>query len=341
MKIKKNKKNGFTIIEILIAVFIIGLIVTLASISINKIREKGRDIKRVDNIKQIQLALEMYRRDVGSYPETLNFGEQLVNPSNSNIVYLDKIPTNLFYGGGDCPNEEYSYSLTDGKYEIEFCLENSQTEIESGYNCATISGISNGECFQCGSLLIYQEQSYETVQIGDQCWMAENLDSGIIINGGVLQSDNYITEKYCYNNTESNCGIYGGLYQWNEAINHNTSTTQGICPTGWHVPTYDDFTILSNYLGGILISGEKLKASSTDPIPWDGTNSSNFTALPAGVYSESWGTFRSFGSHTYFWSSSNYILNESQTFHLSGSMTSFSPGNINQAYGLSIRCLKN
>jgi prepilin-type N-terminal cleavage/methylation domain-containing protein len=106
---KGNRKNGFTLIEIIIVLFIIGLIITLANFSINVIREKGRDIKRIDNIKQIQLALEMYRRDVGSYPETITFGGQLTNPTNPNIIYLNEIPTNLSYKNNEnCLDEEYT-----------------------------------------------------------------------------------------------------------------------------------------------------------------------------------------------------------------------------------------
>ena len=348
---RETKKNGFTLIEIIIALFIIGLIVTLASISINKIREKGRDIKRVDNIKQIQLALEMYRRDVGSYPETLNFGEQLVNPSNSNIVYLDKIPTNLFYGGGDCPNEEYSYSLTDGKYEIEFCLENFQTEIESNYNCATVSGISNGRCFQCGTLLSYQEENYNTVQIGNQCWMAENLNSGIMINSSVLQSNNDVIEKYCSNNIEGNCDVYGGLYQWNEMMQYLTDEgSQGICPNNWHIPTDAEWTELTRYVigdpfcdpnSGCPPAGEKIKANAENIPSWNGTDDFNFSALPSG-FCNNLGVFYPLGVRAHFWSStlkSSSLIPIQRNIHSTHNEIDFDTADF--SWGFSIRCIKD
>lgn len=348
---KKNKKNGFTLIEIIVSLFIIGLIITIANISINKVREKGRDVKRIDNIKQIQLALEMYRRDVGSYPETLNFGEQLVNPSNSNIVYLDKIPTNLFYKGSNCPNEEYAYTLDDGKYEIEFCLENFQTEIESNYNCATVSGISNGRCFQCGTLLSYQEENYNTVQIGNQCWMAENLNSGTMINSTVLQLNNDNIEKYCPNNIEDNCDIYGGLYQWNEMMKYSTEEgSQGICPTGWHLPTNNEWTELTRYViddpscdtsSGCPPSGEKIKASAENTPPWNGTNDFNFSALPAG-FCNNLGVFYSPGTRAHFWSSTIktfFTVPIQINIHSAHNEIDFDTTDFNWSF--SVRCIKN
>ena len=355
---KKNKKNGFTLIEIIVSLFIIGLIITIANISINKIREKGRDVKRIDNIKQIQLALEMYRRDVGSYPETLNFGEQLVNPSNSNIVYLDKIPTNLFYKGNNCPNEEYAYTLDDGKYEIEFCLENFQTEIESNYNCATVSGIKNEKCFnpfECGDLLSYAGKSYTTIQIGDQCWFQENLNIGTMISGLENQTNNSIIEKYCYNNDINNCNVYGGLYKWNEAMNHNTSILQGICPDDWHIPTDSDWIELGNFidsenytpLDGPIGSPEDIGGFWNNakiplvPTSWGGNNSSGFTALPAGGCFDP-NDFTELNNQTWFWSSSEYNPNKSWISALLSDPSAFfrySEGI--KEYGISIRCLKN
>ncbi len=74
--------------------------------------------------------------------------------------------------------------------------------------------------WSCGDLIIDDRdgQTYNTVQIDDQCWLAENLNIGIMINGAYNQSDNGVINKYCYDNDPSNCEIYGGLYQWDEMI---------------------------------------------------------------------------------------------------------------------------
>ena len=92
-------------------------------------------------------------------------------------------------------------------------------------------------------------QIYKTVMIGDDWWMAENLNYGLAIDsfhGGSAedgtQSDNGIDEKYCYLNNSENCNTYGGLYSWNEAMKYDSiSRPRGICPDGWHIPSEKQF----------------------------------------------------------------------------------------------------
>ncbi|MBK7631804.1 MAG: hypothetical protein IPJ23_14080 [Ignavibacteriales bacterium] len=91
--------------------------------------------------------------------------------------------------------------------------------------------------FVCGQDIIYEGKTYGTVLIGTQCWMKENLNVGTMIQGNSNQSNNGVKEKYCYNNDTANCSIYGGLYQWNEAMQYvTTEGARGICPEGW-IPT--------------------------------------------------------------------------------------------------------
>jgi uncharacterized protein (TIGR02145 family) len=125
-------------------------------------------------------------------------------------------------------------------------------------------------------------QQYRTVRIGDQQWMAENLN----YNGGM---------RTCYNRDPSQCGIYGGLYSWEEAME--------VCPAGWHLPTLEEWEILSAFLGGEE-AGQKMKAGSTDPVPWDGNNESGFTAIPAGAGNGE--GFHRKGDWALFWSGTEY-----------------------------------
>ena len=80
----------------------------------------------------------------------------------------------------------------------------------------------------------YAGKTYNTVQIGSQCWLKENLDVGTMINStssGYQQTNNSIIEKYCYDNNPANCETYGGLYEWPEAMQYSTTPgTKGICP---------------------------------------------------------------------------------------------------------------
>jgi uncharacterized protein (TIGR02145 family) len=138
----------------------------------------------------------------------------------------------------------------------------------------------------------YAGKTYNTVAIGDQCWLKENLDVGNMIDSLQNQSDNSTIEKYCYRNNPANCTTYGGLYQWAEAVQYKngaTNTTspspaftgniQGICPTGWHIPTYAEFQTLATTVNN---DGNTLKAIGQDGTS---TNTSGFSALFAGYLS--------------------------------------------------------
>ncbi len=88
----------------------------------------------------------------------------------------------------------------------------------------------------------YEGKVYNTVQIGSQCWLKENLNVGTMIDGSLEQTDNSIIEKYCYSNDPVNCDAYGGLYQWDEMMQYTTMQgVQGICPSGWHVPDDEEW----------------------------------------------------------------------------------------------------
>lgn len=160
-------------------------------------------------------------------------------------------------------------------------------------------------------ILFYEDRQYNTVKIGDQCWLKENLNVGTMINGGQGMTDNGIIEKYCYDNSEANCNMYGGLYQWDEMMDYiTTEGVQGICPEGWHLPTDIEWTALTTYLGDMNVAGGKMKSTRTTPDPhprWNSpnafaTNSSGWSGFPGG-YRNSNGGFLDFGSFGYWWSS--------------------------------------
>jgi len=184
------------------------------------------------------------------------------------------------------------------------------------------------------------EQSYTTVQIGTQCWMAENLNIGTIINSS-NQTDNDTIEKYCYGNDTTNCETYGGLYQWNEMMQYvTTEGAQGICPTGWHLPTDAEWTDLKDLLGAT--AGGELKETGTahwSPPNEGATNSSGFTALPGG-YRFTDGSFYGLASLAYFWAS-----RENASYALSY-ILHFDTWNMDRGFnlkadGFSVRCIKN
>ncbi len=198
--------------------------------------------------------------------------------------------------------------------------------------------------------------TYNTVQIGSQCWLKSNINSGTRINGTVEQTNNSILEKYCYNNSETNCSVYGGLYQWGEAVqylNGASNTTSwnpvptgfviGVCPTGWHVPTLNDWNALVAFLGGATVAGGKMK--ETGLVHWaspnaGATNESGFTGLPGGQR-ELNGTFTLLTFDGFFWSSTEAGPNAAYYLKLDYNTASAAISTDNKAKGFSVRCLRN
>ena len=143
---------------------------------------------------------------------------------------------------------------------------------------------------------------YRTVTIGGATWLAENLDykfSGCGIGGGGSPTT---PNAWYYNNDEATYGIDGArkcglLYNWYacKLLNDNRSD---LIP-GWHVPTNDEWTALSNAVGGMGVAGTRLKATNVDwATSWGGTDDYGFGVLPAGRY---YGSFYDVGSYAYFW----------------------------------------
>jgi uncharacterized protein (TIGR02145 family) len=154
------------------------------------------------------------------------------------------------------------------------------------------------------SLLVDQRdgRTYKTVRIGDQVWMAENLNYGKVVKD-CDQQNNGIIEETFYENDSTMGAVYGGLYTWDEAMNWQNNDGRGICPEGWHIPTLAEWFQLSQFLG-IDFAGQQLKASKRDSIPWDGNNNSGFTAIPSGVAYQKY--FGRKGHWAVYWSSTAY-----------------------------------
>ncbi len=210
--------------------------------------------------------------------------------------------------------------------------------------------------WQCGDLLIDTRdgREYSTVQIGEQCWMAENLNIGTQINGSSVQLNNGTIEKYCYHNEETNCDLFGGLYQWNEVMDYSPiEGVQGICPDGWHLPTDDEWCVLEQEVDPTITcsstwyrgvdGGGMLKDSGTTH--WNSpntgaTNSSGFTALPGGNHYSN-GLYGGLGDFGVWWSSSEYGSITAWARNLGNNSAQVLRSWNDKPSGLSIRCLKD
>lgn len=186
---------------------------------------------------------------------------------------------------------------------------------------------------------------YKTVKIGSQIWMAENLKTTRYSDGAeipnVTENDVWAglnTDAFTwYSNSSNTYGeSYGALYNWYAVGKGN------LCPTGWHVPTDGEWKTLTDFLGGELVSGGKLKEATTDYwlSPNTGaTNETGFSALPGGFREN--GSFIFIRKYGYYWTSSDGSASGTWTREMNfehGEVKRFSRA---KKSGLSVRCIKN
>jgi len=198
--------------------------------------------------------------------------------------------------------------------------------------------------------------AYKTIQIGNQNWMAENLNLGTMINGMESQTDNATIEKYCYDNDPANCDIFGGLYQWDEMMQYvTTEGTQGVCPTGWHLPSDDEIKTLEMTLGMTQAEADMAGIRGTDQGSQLAGNESLWTngaldqnaafgnsgfAAPAGGYRNSSGLFLNQSFDAYFRSSSGSGDN-AWLRDLQYSSPKVYRRDLSKSFGFSVRCVQD
>jgi uncharacterized protein (TIGR02145 family) len=191
---------------------------------------------------------------------------------------------------------------------------------------------------------------YNTVQIGNQCWTQSNLKVSKYRNGDSIPtglsntqwSSTTLGAYAIYNNDPVNDGLYGKLY------NHYAVTdSRGLCPTGWHVPTDSEWTILENHLSGSIVAGGALKSTSTQPTPggWaspntGATNSSGFTGTPGGLRDTN-GVFSTVPMYGCWWSSSVSTASDAWYRRLNYDFIYFYRIDYSRTLGFSVRCLKD
>ncbi|SHL56621.1 fibrobacter succinogenes major paralogous domain-containing protein [Fibrobacter sp. UWEL] len=198
-------------------------------------------------------------------------------------------------------------------------------------------------------------KTYKTVKIGDQVWMAENLNYADSTKMPSLKG-----KSWCYDDKAENCDVTGRLYTWaaaidsvalaNDADNPQTcgygetctlpTVVQGVCPSGWHLPTYDEWQTLFKAVGGSSAAGKALKSGSGWSGNGNGTDTYGFSALPAGGRNDN-GYFRDAGNHASFWSASedasSYAYFMRLYYYYEYAYMDYHSKNL----GYSVRCLQN
>ncbi len=348
----RTKRQGFTLIELLVVIAIIGILSTLAIVALGSARQKARDSKRVADLNQIGKALELYYNDNNAYPTIITPGQPIAFGSTT---YLAQVPSNPTpRNDGNCPNNNYTYSgSTSGNaYTIGTCLGGSAGSLSAGG--AFISSANGSGVAGCGQSLVtdLDGNSYATVQIGAQCWMQQNLRVGVLKVGH--PSNVNIIEKHCYGDDDANCLTDGALYEWGEAMQGvTTNGAQGICPTGWHIPTHDEWTTLERAIctSGTCATdfpydvttfnqyrgtneGTKLKAGGSS-----GFNSSTFVL--AGNRQTNGSTFLYRTLQNDYWTSTEYDAGTAWSRDIGTVSAAVWRQKYNKSYGFSVRCIQN
>lgn len=304
---------GFTIVELLVVIVVIGILAAITIVSYSGIAKKAIVSSLQSDLDNNSKQLKLYNVEHGYYPSLLDDNECPSMPiADTRYCLKASNGTSLLYSGG-----AQSFTLTATKNSVSYEITENSTPYNSTKislsSIAPIAGTAQiGQTLTAGSVtpaaatVVYQWQSaltangtysdisgansityllnpsnankfikvkvtgtgdYVGVQlsnetssaviadanwivIGSQTWAKANLNVGTMISGTVAQANNSVLEKYCYGNNLANCTTYGGLYQWNEAMQYSTNEgAQGICPAGSHIPSDNDWKILEMQLG--------------------------------------------------------------------------------------------
>jgi uncharacterized protein (TIGR02145 family) len=191
--------------------------------------------------------------------------------------------------------------------------------------------------------------TYKTVTIGSQTWMAENLKTSKYNDGTTIPNSKVNSDwakinigSWCYFKNDSSFNSnYGKLYNGYVIIS-SMNGNKNVCPIDWHVPSYEEWIVLIDNLGGSDVAGGKMKAidQTWGTLNIDANNISLFTGLPGG-FRDSISRFSGEGSYGYWWSSTNFNFNLTKRINLYGFDGKIHWANSQNTKGFSIRCLKD
>ncbi len=201
-------------------------------------------------------------------------------------------------------------------------------------------------------------KSYKAVKIGTQAWMAENLNYAYTQKTATLDSS-----SFCYDNNPANCEMYGRLYLWSAAMDSAavfsedgkdcgygkrcsaSGTVRGVCPEGWHLPSYEEWKTLDAYVADKASDGVGYALKSTSG--WEeyesktgGSNAFSFGTLPAGIRGND-GTFYYILKGAYFWTWNYDNVSTAYLWQLNYKGTDLNVIFDSKEFASSIRCVKD
>lgn len=295
-----------------------------------------------------------------------NLQQNLIETNNRNITGITQIQGDANCDGQVDILDAISMSSYVLGYNPEpFCFSNADINGDGEVNLndliLTVNIILSGGSFTCGISTITDIDGniYKTVLIGEQCWMASSLNVTHTPDGEVLVRE-------CYNHEPSYCELYGGLYSWATVMNGagssatNPSGVQGICPSGWHVPSDDEWTQLTDYVGANVTNGHgnALKSCRQENSPlgdscdtydhprWDyhstqfGTDDYGFSALPGGSLNAA-GQYLNIGLFCNLWSSTESSATWAWRRYIVYDGASVNKNQQFKTLHMSVRCVKD
>ena len=224
----------------------------------------------------------------------------------------------------------------------------------------------------------FDNYNYPVIQIGTQMWMAENLKSTHYSDGTPIQlvtgdlnwsTLTTLSKACCWNNDDlNNKDTYGALYTWAAVMNgaasstHTPSGVQGVCPTGWNIPSSADWYMLENYLvlngynfDGTTVAPNRIGKALATATGWQFSNlntgsigntdypakknASGFSALPGGMRF-SVGSFLPVGKYAYWWTATEYDATNAYNRYTNSDYVHLANDNYSKASGYSVRCVK-
>ena len=318
-KINQKKKAfvnpAFTIVELLVVIVVIGILASITIVSYRGITQKATASTLQADLSNASKQIKLFQASDadGNYPTAIN----CTNPTPTELC-IKPSGTNSFTNG---------YTVNNSSNPKTFTLTETNT---------------NGTTYKITDKLasFIPVSGADWLTIGTQTWAKANLNVGTRIAGTSAQTINGGTntvEKYCYGDTDAGCTntdangiVYGGLYQWDEAMKYvTTEGAQGICPTGSHIPTDAEWTTLETYLGSAT-AGTQLKPGGT----------SGLTMTLAGYRDTDGGSFYNLSWYADLWSSSESGTSAWNRNLNSGNATVNRNTN-DKANGFSVRCVEN
>jgi len=225
---EKSKSYGFTIVELLVVIVVIGILAAITIVSYTGISQKATVASLQSDLNNSSKLLKLYYTEYGYYP-VLDSNNCPTSPVNNNSC-LKPSGNNSLNNYSSGPDSFYIMAKNGTIcYEIT-----NNTSLYLNLNCEP------------------------SIVIGNQTWKSTNLNDGNMVNGSTTLNS---TQKWCYGNSEANCNSYGALYNWNAIITPRNNGTD-ICGFGYHVPTNSQWSTLTSYLGDAT-AGDQIKTTGT------------------------------------------------------------------------------